>query len=165
MYHQLYPIGSLCDHHIYIDTSTSWGIGIVIGSKWYSLRLMQGWKEPGRDICWLEAIPIKILFLFLIQLRYREIHLLIHSDNKAAIGALSKLWSPNVHLNLCVQCTQVSGGDHMIVKKSIYIESHLNPVDCPSRGLMSSSIPIHKYLKQLFVLLPDLVELFGPGDW
>jgi hypothetical protein len=114
--------------------------------NWYSLKLAQGWKEPGRDICWLEAIAIEILFHFLIQLWYHDIHLLIHSDNKAAIGALSKSRSPNVHLNLCARRTQVLGSDHMIVKKLIYVESRLNPADRPSRGLASSSLPLHNRL-------------------
>jgi hypothetical protein len=164
-FRQLHPIGPLRDHRIYVDASTSWGIGIVIGRNWYSLKLAQGWKEPGRDICWLEAIAIEILFQFLVQLRYHDIHLLIHSDNKAAIGALSKSRSPNVHLNLCARRTQVLGSDHMIVKKLIYVESRLNPADRPSRGLTSSSLHLHNRLKRNFSLPPDLAELFVPGDW
>jgi hypothetical protein len=53
----------------------------------------------------------------------------------------------------------------MIVKKLIYVESHLNPADRPSCGLTSSSLHIHNRLKRLFPLLPDLAELFVPGDW
>jgi hypothetical protein len=105
------------------------------------------------------------LVSFLIQLRYRDIHLLIHSDNKAAIGVLSKLRSPNLHLNLCARRTQVLRGDHMIAKKLIYVESRLNPADRPSRGLAFSSLPLHNHLRRHFSLPPDLAELFVPGDW
>jgi hypothetical protein len=50
-------------------------------------------------------------------------------------------------------------------KKLIYIESRLNPADRPSRGLASSSLPLHNRLKRLFPLPPDLAELFVTGAW
>lgn len=48
-FHQLYPIGPLRDEHIFVDASISWGIGIVIGRRWYSFKLAEGWR---RDIRW-----------------------------------------------------------------------------------------------------------------
>jgi hypothetical protein len=53
----------------------------------------------------------------------------------------------------------------MIVKKLIYVESHLNPADRPSRGLASPSLLVHNRLRRLFPLPPDLADLFVPGDW
>jgi hypothetical protein len=50
-----------------VDASTSWGLGIVIGRRWYSFKLIANWKQPGRDICWLEAIAIELLYHFLIR--------------------------------------------------------------------------------------------------
>jgi hypothetical protein len=123
-----------------VDASTSWGLGIIIGRRRrYSFKLRQGWKQPGRDICWLEAIVIELLYHFLIQLQFRDIHLLIHSDNKAAIGALTKSRSPNVHMNLCARRAYALAADHMIVPKLTYVESKLNPADAPLADALSLS--------------------------
>jgi hypothetical protein len=161
-YRQLYCIGPLRDEHIYVDASTSWGLGIIIGCHWYSFKLRQGWKQPGRDICWLEAIVIELLYHFLIQLQFRDIHLLIHSDNKAAIGALTKSRSPNAHMNLCARWAYALAADHMIVPKLTYVESKLNPADAPSHR---RALPLHNRLQRKFKLPADLAELFVVGDW
>lgn len=162
VFRQLRRIGPLRDEHIFVDASTSWGLGFVIGRKWYSLKLKDGWKEPGRDICWLEAIALEILYLFLVQLDFRDVHLLVHSDNKAAIGALSKSRSPNLHLNLCARRAFATTSFYSIVPKLAYVESKLNPADRPSRGL--PSFPLDKRLTRRFELPPDLAELFVDGD-
>jgi hypothetical protein len=31
---KLHPLGKRCDFSIYVDASTSWGIGIVTGERW-----------------------------------------------------------------------------------------------------------------------------------
>jgi len=72
---ELHHIGPLRDHRVHVDASTSWAISIVIGRKWYTFRLVSGWKQEGLDICWLEAIAIELLYHFLVQLGYRDVHL------------------------------------------------------------------------------------------
>ncbi len=57
----LSPLQPLQDLGIYVDTSTDWGISIIIGEKWYAFRLVSGWKTPGIDIGWLEAVALKLL--------------------------------------------------------------------------------------------------------
>ncbi|GLB41063.1 hypothetical protein LshimejAT787_0902780 [Lyophyllum shimeji] len=54
-FRQLRPIGPVHHYKVFVDASTSWGIGIIIGPLWHSFRLAPGWKRPGRDICWLET--------------------------------------------------------------------------------------------------------------
>lgn len=134
-----------------------------IGERWYSLKLVEDWKRPGIDICWLEAIALEVLFLFLIQLGYRDTHLLVHSDNKGAIGALTKSRSPNVDLNLCARRTYAMTADHMIVPKLIFVPSLLNVADLPSRG--RSQLPTLLRLKRDFQLPQELAPLFVKGDW
>src|SRR5882724_7325099 len=36
-----------CD--LWVDASTSWGIGIIYGNMWFAWTLMPGWKAKGRD--------------------------------------------------------------------------------------------------------------------
>lgn len=38
-YHQLHDLGPLQDFDIFVDASTDWGIGILIGNKWAAFRL------------------------------------------------------------------------------------------------------------------------------
>jgi hypothetical protein len=102
------------------------------------------------------------LYHLLIQLQFWDIHLLIHSDNKAAIGALTKSQSPNVHMNLCARWAYALVADHMIVLKLTYVESKLNPADAPSRR---HALPLHNCLQQKFKLPANLAELLVVGDW
>jgi hypothetical protein len=44
----------------------------------------------GIDICWLEAVAFESCFLFIEQLAFKDIYVLVRSDNKGAIGALTK---------------------------------------------------------------------------
>jgi len=38
------------DPNLWVDASTSWGIGIIHGNKWSAWTLTPGWKTEGRDI-------------------------------------------------------------------------------------------------------------------
>jgi hypothetical protein len=156
-YRQLRPLGPLQDLHIYVDASTSWGIGIIIGESWAAFQLAADWKVLGLDICWLEAVALELLVYFLAQLNFSQVHLLIHSDNNGAIGAHSKGRSGNNAINLCVRRTYAVLAEHLIVPKFKYIESALNPSDPISRG---ESGPSHRRLAQSFDLPWELSNIF-----
>jgi len=44
----------------WVDASTDWGIGMVIGSQWVAWKLVHGWKLDGRDIGWAESIALEL---------------------------------------------------------------------------------------------------------
>jgi len=98
----LHPHGPLQDLGLYVDASTSWGIGIVIGDSWALFQLFPDWKAPGRDICWLETLVIELLTYFLEQMGLHNCRLLIHSDNQGTISTLDKGQIPNSHINLSI---------------------------------------------------------------
>jgi hypothetical protein len=162
-YRQLRPLGPLQDLGLFVDASTSWGIGIVIGRLWYSFRLAPDWKTPGRDICWLEAIALELLIHFLGQLNFQDVHLRVYSDNKGAIGVLTKGRSPNNDLNLCARRTKRASLDHMIVTDIVYVDTSLNIADAPSRG--ESPYPLSDRLSRNFDLPYELEGIFIDGDW
>ncbi|KAF7323828.1 hypothetical protein MKEN_00604100 [Mycena kentingensis (nom. inval.)] len=115
-YRTLVPLPPMTDLRIFVDASTSWGVGVLIGNQWYAMRLRPDWRlGDTRDICWLEAAALEILFLFLIQLGHTNLHLLIHSDNYGAIGAHDKGRSTNPEINLCVRRSSESLFLHNIV--------------------------------------------------
>jgi len=135
--HTLHPCGPLQDLHLYIDASTSWGIGIIIGDHWASFKLSPTWKIMGRDICWLETIAIELLTYFLEEMGLHDCHLLIHSDNQGTIGALDKGHSPNAHINLSVCCMYLLLSHLSISPEIIYVDSLANPADpisCREQG-------------------------------
>ena len=104
VYQELKPREAIQDLGIYVDASTSWGIGIIVQGRWASFKLRPDWKKEGRDICWLETLALEILFYFLKAMGLKNVHLLIYSDNQGAIGALDKGRSPNYHINLSIRC-------------------------------------------------------------
>lgn len=130
----LRPKGPLQDLGIFVDASTSWGIGIIIGAEWAAFRLSSSWKIAGRDICWLETVAVELLAYFLEAKGIRDAHLLIHSDNTGTIGALGKGRSGNSHINLSVCRTHLIFADLAITPQTEYIESAANPADPISRG-------------------------------
>ena len=153
-FRQLRPLAELRNLGIFVDASTSWGIGIIIKDLWYAFHLADNWKIPGRDICWLEAIALELLVYFLIQLRFHDTHLHTFSDNDGTIGAHSKGRSRNSEINLCVRRTYAASAANLISLSFKYIESSINPADPISRGIMS--LPHHKRLSRAFDLPNDL---------
>lgn len=163
VYRQLRPLGPLQDLGIFVDASTSWGIGIIIGQSWYAFALADGWKIPGSDICWLESIALELLVYFLQQSGVLNAHLLMHSDNNGAIGAHSKGHSRNYAINLCVLRTYAVTSALLIVPSFVYVESEQNPADPISRGELG--LPHYKRLERRFELpdelAPYLVDAHG----
>jgi hypothetical protein len=161
-FRQLTPTGTLRDLGIYIDTSTSWGIGIIIGPLWYTIPLKANWKVllPGHDICWLEAVAIELLFMFLDQLDIHDIHLLVRSDNEGAIGAHTKGCSPNVGINLCVRRTYMIAAGLSITPKIVYVPTDDNLADAPSCSESAPHTLQHNRLVRSFRLPAELSIVF-----
>jgi hypothetical protein len=160
-FRQLYPLGPVQDMGVFVDASTSWGIGIIIGELWYAFPLKDDWKVEGVDICWLEAVALEFLIYFLVQMGFSDAHLLIHSDNKGAIGAHLKGRSGNIAINLCVRRSCATAADHRIVPNIVYIESKLNPSDPISRGILGD--PPFMLTRQ-FDIPHDLLYAFSDID-
>lgn len=158
IFRQLCPLSALQDLGIFVDASTSWGIGIIVGQSWFSFQLVEGWKVPGRDIGWLEAVALEFLMYFLVQLGFQNVRLLIHSDNNGAIGAHSKGRSRNHAINICVRRTFGASATSFISPKFIYIASALNPSDPISRG--DTGFPSSKRLRREFQVPDDLKPFF-----
>ncbi|GLB43019.1 putative DNA breaking-rejoining enzyme [Lyophyllum shimeji] len=157
-FRQLRPIGPVHHYKVFVDASTSWGIGIIIGPLWHSFRLAPGWKRPGRDICWLETLAIELAILFLKQLNFYGQRVEVFSDNSGAIGAHSKNRSPNITINLSVRRSYSVLAECLIVPDFIYIESASNPADPISRGDLAP--PSLRFLTQSFDMPRELADIF-----
>lgn len=157
-FRQLHPIGPVLDYGIFVDASTTWGIGIIIGDLFHAFQLAPNWKLLGRDICWLETLALELAFYFFCQLNFHSRHILIHSDNNGAIGAHSKGRSPNLAINLSVRRSFNVLSEMLIIPDYAYITSEDNPADPISRG--ESGFPNYSYISQHFDMLVELQDIF-----
>ena len=55
------------DLNIWVDTSTSWGIGLCVGEDWAAWKLLSGWDGVNRDICWVESIATELVVVWLTE--------------------------------------------------------------------------------------------------
>lgn len=162
-YRILHPLRALQDLGLFVDASTSWGVGILIGDQWDAFELRDTWKSPekrGRGICWLEAIALELLFYYLGARNISNCRLLIHSDNYGAMGALRKGRCKNEAINLCARRSTEFLARHMIVADFVYVASAENPADPISRGILGSP---EKRLARTFPLPPDIDRFLKDG--
>ena len=137
-YRKLPPRCACQDMGLFVDASTSWGIGIVVGGKWTAFKLHHDWKVEGRDICWLETVAVEILIYILEAMGIANTSLLIHSDNQGTIGSLAKGRSRNFHINLSIRRAYIVLVSHSIIPELVYIASEDNPADPISCGELGS---------------------------
>ena len=154
---QLMPPGTPLDLGIYVDASTSWGIGILIQGKWLALQLSPTWKIPGRDICWLESIAVELLVYILEMRGIQETTVIIHSDSQGTIGSMDKGRCPNFHINLAIRRTYSVLCPNLITLSFSYIPSDQNPADPLSRGVLG---PPQDKLNCLLTLPEELDDIF-----
>jgi len=84
--HTLHPCNPLQDLGLFANTSTSWGIGIIIRDHWASFQLSPIWKVASRNICWLKTVAVELLTYFLEEMGLQHCWLLIHTDNQGTIA-------------------------------------------------------------------------------
>lgn len=122
------------DHRIFVDASTSFGIGILVGEAWTRLKLSDNWKVEGRDICWLETVAVEILVYLIGEMGWDNRHVLVHSDNQGTIGALAKGRSPNRFLNSAIKRFYDFTVPRGLNISLVYVNTEVNPADPISRG-------------------------------
>ena len=156
-FRQLLPRGPSQDMGLFVDASTSWGIGIVVAGRWAAFKLQKNWKVEGRDICWLETVAVEILVYILEAMGIANTTLLIHSDNQGTIGSLDKGRSRNFHINLSIRRAYIVLASQFITPELVYITSKNNPADPISRGELGS---IETRITTSFSLPDELRHLF-----
>jgi len=126
------------DASIWVDASSSWGIGLVIDKEWSHWKLRDGWDSfPGQHIGWAEMVAIEIGLLFVIQRGFHDIRLTFRSDNMGVIGGLTGGKSYGVEQNIVLQRIVSTMRSQNIFLDFVYVPSKDNLADPPSRGLPS----------------------------
>jgi hypothetical protein len=102
---------------IWVDTSTSWGIGVMINGLWDAWKFYDGWSGPGRNIGWLEGVAVELACLIL-----------------EARGAFERGRGRNFVVKFSICRTDVLMVDRNISISFIYVPSEVNLADPISRG-------------------------------
>lgn len=139
---------------IFVDASTSWGIGILINSKWAAWRLLPGALLPGRGIGWAEMVAVELAVTLLCSAHPRHSHFLVHSDNQGVIGAISSSFSRGASQNSSLSRLSSVLLNHDAFLTTKYICTSLNPADPILRGILP---PFKNRLKTTVILPPDLL--------
>lgn len=123
---------SMSPIEIWVDASSTWGIGVVFDGFWDTWRLTDGWKTDGRDIGWAEMIAIELGLRTAIRNGHSSIHFRFHSDNLGVIGALDAGKSRNSQQNRVLQRIVALMRTHSIWIATHYVPSAQNLADGPS---------------------------------
>jgi hypothetical protein len=150
---------------IYVDASTSWGIGLTYRGKWLAWKYKEGWFSDGRCIGWGEMVAIELALRTLVASKVSNVHLHLRSDNQGVIGALAAGKSYNAQENAILQQILRLYHEHSIWFTITYIPSKQNPADPASRGeLASRRLIIGSPPKIPFHLHPFIHHSVQPKD-
>lgn len=149
----LQPPGPLSTLDIYVDASTSWGVGVLVDGKWVAWQLVNpDWDSDGRNIGCLEAWAVELVIYILEMLGMNDITVLIHSDNTGVISSFDRGRSRGVHINLSVRRASLILLERNITLKLEYIKSEDNPADPISRGILP---PLSSHMDNASFSLPE----------
>lgn len=134
----IYTPGPPSSTPLFVDVSTSWGIGLIFGDNWSAWRLSEGWKSDGRDIGWAEMVAVELAVHSLIAAGQHHSHFLLHSDNQGVVGALKAGVSRSSQQNSVLHRIVSLLLEHSLWLTTIWVASKDNPADAPSRGILPS---------------------------
>ncbi|KAF5376629.1 hypothetical protein D9615_007855 [Tricholomella constricta] len=141
---------------IFVDASTSWGIGLFVDGKWLAWRLLPGWKTNGRDIGWAEMVAVDLALRAILASGLRDCHLVMRSDNTGVVGALSAGRSRNSEQNHILRHIVSNFQSNTIWLSTLWVSTKENIADAPSRG----HFPSRSTLFPFPPALPDYLKSF-----
>jgi hypothetical protein len=134
---------------IFIDASTSWGIGFIMDGKWLAWELIPGWKTDDRDIGWAEMVAVELGLRAVIAAGIRSSHIIFRSDNTGVVGAMQVSMSRNHQKNGILRRIIFLCQEHDIWITTNWVPTLDNPADDPSRALFPPT-------SQLFAFPPNI---------
>lgn len=156
----LCPIPPPIPLQIFVDASTSFGIGFLADSCWLGWHLLPGWKLDGHDIGWAEMVAVDLSFRALVHSGLRDVHLHFCSDNQGVVGALKAGCSRSLAQNDILCRLSAFALDHDIWFSVDWVKSADNLSDGISRGVFPHNRsrfrcppPLPSYLKPFFQLV------------
>lgn len=124
---------------IFVDASTSFGIGFWWDGRWLAWRLLEGWRDEGRDIGWAEMVAIELGLRCVISAGFRNAHFILRSDNQGVVGAFKAGMSRNSQQNSILRRIIFLFQEHSLWFSTVWVASADNLADAPSRGILQPS--------------------------
>ena len=144
----------IIDIHGFSDTSSTTGLGIVLGNQWRAWRLLPGWQDQGCNIGWAEAVATELLIRSVLQHQSLS-GLKICGDNNGVVEGWWTGRSRNVKTNRVFKRLHLLLEEHDTVLSTRYVNTSRNPADGPSQGIYPP-----RYLLLPQVELPIKLEPF-----
>lgn len=143
------------------DASTSYGIGILVGSSWSQFHMTDAWKSADEDhkhINFLETVAIRLGLLMALAIDDTPgRNLVVWTDNTTAQAAVTNRRSKNRAVNdewKVIQTLLITSQLDIAAKR---VTSADNAADQLSRGLRGDCLPENRLRIDL---PPDLSTLF-----
>ena len=91
------------DPDIWVDASSSWGIGVVVGKHWAAWCLLVDWNLKDRDFGWAESVALELAMLWVVGQGFSDSDITIRGDNTGVIGASNKghSWNTSQNASIC----------------------------------------------------------------
>lgn len=132
------------------DSSTSYGIGILVGTRWSQVRMTEDWVNADEDhkhINFLETVAIRLGLLMVLAIDDTPArNLVVWTDNTTAQAALTNRRSKNRAVNnewMCIQTILIASQLAIAAKR---VTSEDNAADKLSRGLRGACLPEDRLL-------------------
>ncbi|GBE88971.1 hypothetical protein SCP_1403790 [Sparassis crispa] len=153
--------GPLQDLGIWVDASSSWGIGVIVcgeWSAWHWRGLINAWKGEGRDISWAEMVAVELAVRMVEVLGYHDATILVRGDNKGVEGAFARGRSHNFQVNSSIRRAEVITMSLNILFTVRYVNTKDNLADLVSRGDPS---PLMSHCQPPFQLPEELASFLA----
>jgi hypothetical protein len=143
---------------IFVDASTSWGVGFVFQGKWLAWRYREGWRADGRNIGWGEMVAVELAIRTLVTAGYRGAHFALRSDNQGVIGALAAGRSYGMQENAILQRIIRLYEEYDIWLTISYVPTEQNISDGPSRGKFPPTNKLYPFPPKIPAHLKPLIR-------
>ncbi|CDO77643.1 hypothetical protein BN946_scf184946.g37 [Trametes cinnabarina] len=151
--------GPVKDLDLWVDASTSWGIGVVIADTWDAWRwrvTREVWNTCSRDIGWAEMLAIELLLRRMVEMDWENANLLVRSDNEGVIKAFRRGRSRNWQVNMSIRRAELICMEKNIQIIPVYVNTKDNRADPVSRGIPGPTLSrFHSKFR-----LPDEISEF-----
>ena len=122
------------DDSLFVDASTTWGIGLLLNGRWLAWKLRDGWRTDGRDIGWAEMVAVELALRSLAAAGHYDTHVIIHSDNQGVVHSVAAGRSRGCQQNAILRHIVHLIQTHKVWITTKWISTHNNPANPLSRG-------------------------------
>jgi hypothetical protein len=133
------------NHKLYVDASSSWGIGLVLDGKWLAWEYKPGWYSEGREIGWAEMVAVNLAVATLISSHLTNITIVGFTDNQGVHGALKAGFSRGTKQNEILRRIVQLMQEYNVWLSWEWVPSADNLADGPSRGIFPPRKLIYGY--------------------